>query len=446
MARTSTVEISEYERKRQETIAKNEALLRELALNAAQAGLAPRKSAPSGTTQKRPKPAPKPKEPAIPTRSSARLQGLVADSEVAKRKADEEAEVQQAAERAKRQRVSGDLKVDDILVPTKHWDAAGNFFSTVGPAKPYERTFTAQDVKQTSDKELRQLRERMSGLQLWEDVEPNRLKITPERIYAMTCHPTTEKALVFAGDKTGNLGIFDSSQSKPIKHEDDDEAEDDFEPQITTLKLHSRTISAFQMSLTDSNSLFSSSYDSSIRRLDLRKGVAIEVYAPEDTSVDEPLSGVQLSSQDANMVYFTTLEGRFGMHDMRAAPHGSGTQTFALSEKKIGGFSLHPMQPHIVATASLDRTLKLWDLRKISGRGEHKVPALIGSHESKLSVSHAAFNYAGQVATASYDDTIKIHDFSAAGTWKPGHTLTDIEMNPKAVIRHNNQTGRWVTM
>ena len=120
----------------------------------------------------------------------------------------------------------------------------------------------------------------------------------------------------------GNLGIFDSEQSKAgIKREledDEDElSEDGFEPAITTLKPHSRTISAFQFSLTDHNALYMASYDSSIRRLDLAKGVAIEVYAPQDSSVDEPLSGVQLSSQDANMLYFATLEGRFGMHDMR---------------------------------------------------------------------------------------------------------------------------------
>lgn len=74
------------------------------------------------------------------------------------------------------------------------------------------------------------------------------------------------------------------------------------------------------------------------------------------------------------------------------------------------------------------------------------MPNLIGEHESKLSVSHAAFNAAGQVATASYDDTVKIYDFSAAGSWKVGHTLTEDEVKPKTIIPHNNQTGRWVTI
>lgn len=124
----------------------------------------------------------------------------------------------------------------------------------------------------------------------------------------------------------------------------------------------------------------------------------------------------------------------------------AGLQIFQLSDKKIGGFTLHPLHPHLVATASLDRTLKIWDLRKISGKGENRSPALVGEHTSKLSVSHAAWNSAGQVATASYDDTIKIHDFGNCADWKVGVEMGEEEMEPSVVVPHNNQTGRWVTM
>lgn len=107
-------------------------------------------------------------------RTSARLQGLVADSEVAKRKAEDEHAALQEAERAKRQRVSDDLNLGDVVVAGHHWNQSGNFLTGVGPAKPYERTFTADNVKKTSDKELRALREKMSNLQLWNGFEPNR--------------------------------------------------------------------------------------------------------------------------------------------------------------------------------------------------------------------------------------------------------------------------------
>jgi WD40 repeat protein len=261
----------------------------------------------------------------------------------------------------------------------------------------------------------------------------------------MGFHPTEDKPLIFGGDKLGNLGIIDCSQSAPEVDDEDEEFDDG--PSITTLKPHTRTIHTFQFSPHDSNALYSASYDSSVRKLDLVKGVAVEVYAPKDTNEDAPLSGVEISKNDANMLYFTTLDGKFGMYDMRTpSEKAAGLEIFQLSEKKIGGFTLHPELPHLVATASLDRTLKIWDLRKISGKGDWRLPALVGEHESRLSVSHAAWSSAGHVATASYDDTIKIHDFSKCGDWKVGKSLTDVEMKPAVVVPHNNQTGRWVTM
>ncbi|KAF2088659.1 WD repeat-containing protein [Saccharata proteae CBS 121410] len=449
MGRKSAAEVNEYELKRQEQIAKNQALLRSLALDAQSAGLAPIKAKSSATPskdKKRKTPAKKVAEEVAPRRTSSRLRGIVADSEVAKRKAEDEYEAIQQAERAKRQRVSDDLNLSDIVVAGKHWNSSGNFLTGVGPAKPYERTFSAQDVKKTTDKELRALREKMSGLQLWEGFEPSRIKITQERIYSLGFHPTQDKALIFAGDKLGNLGLFDGSQTVPeVKQEDDEDEEDEAEPAVTTFKLHTRTISAFQFSPTEENSLYSASYDSSIRKLDLNKGTAVEVYAPTDKSEDAPISGVDVATP--NMIYFTTLEGAFGIHDVRApSDNTGGTQILQLSEKKIGGFTMNPIYPHLVATASLDRMMKIWDLRKISGKDEWRLPALVGEHESRLSVSHAAWNAAGQVATASYDDTVKIYDFPDCGSWKAGTSLTDEQMEPAAIIPHNNQTGRWVTI
>lgn len=446
--------LSDYELQRQEKIAKNQALLKQLQLDAQQTGIGPKARKPAPAAGQKRKKAVEKKvkvEDVGPRRTSARLQGIIADSEVARQKEEKEAVVFQEQQRIKRQRVSEDINLADAVVNGSSWDRHGNFLRGVGPAMPGERTFTAQDIKETSDKELKALRERMSSLQLWEGAEPSRIKITPERIYAMTFHPAEEKGLVFAGDKLGNIGIFDASQKIKIKDEPADDAdedgddEDDAEPEVTSFKIHTRTISAFNWAANDLTGLLSASYDSSIRKLDLQKGTAVEVYAPADKSADEPLSGVEVSRTDPNMLHFTTLDGQFGIHDMRT-PQGEVVEKLQLSEKKIGGFSLHPTQPHIVATASLDRTMKLWDLRKISGKGANRSPVLVGEHESRLSVSHAAFNAAGQVATTSYDDTVKIYDFSAATAWKTGHELSEAEMKPTTVIPHNNQTGRWVTI
>ena len=452
-------DLSEYEQQRQANIAQRDKLLKQLALDAGQAGLGPQKPKPSNKSaapHKKKTPVKRVKvEDAGPRRTSSRLQGLTADSEIAKRKAEDDYVAVQEAARVKRQRQSGDLNLSDVVVGGREWDKSENFLVDVVSrgARPNERTFGEMEVKETSDKELRALREQMSGLELYDGFEPNRIKITPERIYSLGFHPTTEKPLAFAGDKMGNLGIFDASQTSNsvkgengVKKEIDGEEEDDDDPDpaITSFHCHTRTISAFQFSPANPSHLYTCSYDSSLRVLDLAKSKSTEIYAPEDTSADEPLSGVEVDPTAPHMLYFSRLDGHVGRTDTRAP--GTTTDLFQLSEKKIGGFSMHPGNPHFIATASLDRYMRLWDLRKLSGKVGRQTPALIGEHESKLSVSHAAFNSAGQVATASYDDTVKIHTFEGMGSWKAGHKLSDGDMEPSSIVKHNNQTGRWVTM
>ena len=248
----------------------------------------------------------------------------------------------------------------------------------------------------------------------------------------MGFHPTEDKPIIFAGDKEGAMGVFDASQDAP--------EDEDSEPQISAFQTHSRTISSFVFSPTDANSVFSASYDSSVRKLDIGKGVSVQVYAPEDPTEDAPISAIDMPRSDSNILYFSTLQGVVGRHDLRVPKKA---EQWYLSEQKIGGFSLHPLNPHLLATASLDRTVKIWDLRKISGKGDERAPALVAEHESRLSISHAAWSAGGHLATSSYDDTIKIYSFPDCASWKAGES---VPMEPTHVVRHNNQTGRWVTI
>lgn len=437
-------EMSAFERKRLENMAANQAMLKDLSTAAAK--IIP-KPAPKPVSKPKKRSAPVKREAPIPTRTSSRIKGIEADSETHKRKAEEEYEVARQMDRIKRQRVAGDLDMNGVMVEKGAWKKDDGFLAGVmRGARPYERTFGEEDVKETTDQSLKRLREKVSGLELYETWEPNQIKICPERIYSLGFHPTADKALIFAGDKLGNLGIFDASQTGDVvKAEDNDDDEVDAElpePAISAFKVHSRTISSFLFS-EDGDHIYSGSYDSSVRKMDLQKGTAIEVYAPASLDDDEPISTIAIPANDPNILYFATLNGQFGKHDMRTK---SNTDIMTLSDKKVGGFSLHPLQPHLMASGSIDRTLKLWDLRKITGKGDNRHPTLIGEHTSRLSVSHAAWSAGGHVATSGYDDTIKIYDFSTAATWKIGHDIIEPDMEPSSIIKHNNQTGRWVTV
>lgn len=133
----------------------------------------------------KPKPAPRPpakrkaaapvrKQPARPTRISARLSGIEADSEVEKRKLEMEAEEETERRKAKKMRNGDDLKLGDIAVDGRKFgglDGIKDIFAR--GADPGVRTFTAEDVKEITDAGLKDLRERMSALELYEHWLPN---------------------------------------------------------------------------------------------------------------------------------------------------------------------------------------------------------------------------------------------------------------------------------
>ncbi|CEI40027.1 DNA damage-binding protein cmr1 [Fusarium venenatum] len=428
--------MSEFERKRLANIEANKKVLNEVAVIAKRVAPTP----PKRTIPSRPRTrTPIKREAAKPTRQSSRLAGIDADNDTLKRKLEVEAEVVAQEAKAKKLRVNGDLNLGDIYIEGKKWSAgADGIKGLFRGAQPGVRTFTEDDVKATTDKGLKELRERIGDLKLYEHWAPNEIKITPQRVYALGFHPSEDKPLVFAGDKEGNMGIFDASQTAPeIDEEDDDAVIPD--PVISAFKTHSRTISSIVFPYSDANSVYTSSYDSSIRKLDLNKETSVQVWAPSDPDDEMPLSALDMADSKPNMLYFSTLDGSIGQYDTRT----KDAELWAMSGQKIGGFSLHPLQPHLLATASLDRTLKIWDMRKITGKGDLRHPALLGEHESRLSVSHASWSPGGQIATSSYDDTVKIYEFSDASSWKTGQ---DITVEPTHKVHHNNQTGRWVTI
>lgn len=222
MAKKVAKEISDYEQQRLANIAQRDKLLKQLALDASSAGLGPGqkpKSAKPPTTQRKKPAVKKVKEEIVPRRTSSRIAGIEADSEVAKRKAEDEYVAVQEAARVKRQRISGPLDLGEVQVAGKAWDKNASFLQSIvdgGARNTKERTFGEQEVKETTDKELRALREKMSALELYDGFEPNSrlpfsvgpsavslirfpgIKITPERIYSLGFHPDIEKPLVFA--------------------------------------------------------------------------------------------------------------------------------------------------------------------------------------------------------------------------------------------------------
>ncbi|KAI0018930.1 WD repeat-containing protein NCU09302/NCU11420 [Xylariomycetidae sp. FL0641] len=434
--------VSDFEARRKANVANNAKLLKDTA----DLGAKMRKAAappPRAAAPKKRKAAaePTPRTRTMPTRQSRRIAGAQTDTDGADIKL-EDIPVELKTREPKRSRTSGDLVLSNLKVDGQRWSNSDALATFVQGAQPGVRTFTDDDMLDTSDEKLRDVRKSLNDLQLYEGWQVNDIKITPERIYALTFHPNQDKPLVLAGDKKGTLGFFDGSQETPEYPEDDEDVRIPL-PKIGAFEVHNRTITSIKVPMFEPNSVITSSYDSSIRCLDLQKQVSTQLWQPEDDASELGISCIDISSEAKDTVVFSTLEGSLGRFDRRSKEKA---EIWGLADNKIGGFSLHPLLPHLVATASLDRTLKIWDLRMIKGKGELRHPSLLGEHHSRLSVSHASWSRGGYLATSSYDDTVKVYDLSDAAKWKPGQDLSDKQMSPAHKIPHNNQTGRWVTI
>lgn len=164
--------ISAFERKRLANIQANREVLTDISATAKK--VIPDKPAPKPSKKPSRKSEPIKREPTRPTRTSSRLAGLQADDSTLKRKMEVEAEAQAETARAKNMRVSDDLNLGDIVVEGKKWGSGiDGIKGLMRGAQPGVRTFTEDDVRETTDKELKGLRQRMSDLKLYEHWIPN---------------------------------------------------------------------------------------------------------------------------------------------------------------------------------------------------------------------------------------------------------------------------------
>lgn len=181
--------LSDIERQRQANIAEQKALLKELQLTQPTGKFASAsKLTKSDSTKSKKRAAPKrvkEEDSPTPRRQSSRLQGLAADSEVAKRKAEEQYEAAKEVERVKKIRRTDSFTQNDMFVAGQKLSGdslIGIDVVNKGVAEPYLRTFGDEEIEKTTDKDLKALREEMNGLQLWDKWDPQSMLLLADHI------------------------------------------------------------------------------------------------------------------------------------------------------------------------------------------------------------------------------------------------------------------------
>ncbi|ODV73758.1 Cmr1p [Cyberlindnera jadinii NRRL Y-1542] len=446
-------EVSEFERQRQANIERNRKLLASLNLNSLsneisesikQEDEASKRKKSSSTTQKKTK---RQKVEVQPIRRSRRLAGVSIDDSDSKAREfeleeDRRRREREELEKLKTLRVDGDLSLLDLVkdqtVKSEDGEDSSKLLEKFQKFLGNSKSFSIGDYfetivkKDNSSKDVKKLREELGSKELYTHFKPNDIKLTKDRMTYICFHPDIDRKLIIGGDSTGNLGIWNSENTDDVD--------------ILSFKLHGKNIAKLEFNMNDTTKVYSASYDGSIRSIDLRSMKSSQLFINDfDVGITD------INYNNDNEMYYTTMQGQFSRIDLRAGDH-SRRQVLRLSNKKIGGFTINPMNKNQIATASLDRTLKVWDLRTATtcdwDEWDDNLETLhtVGVYDSRLSVSIVDWNRSGDLVCNGYDDTVNIFNLGEDISTKPKNFAIEGDLTPSHRIKHNCQTGRWVSI
>ena len=265
-------------------------------------------------------------------------------------------------------------------------------------------------------------------------------KVTPDRIYSVTCHPNPNHIVACAGDKKGYVGIWNVDQYGVDDKREDESSSDG----VHLFKPFNGAVNSMTWNQSGT-SLLAASYDGSVRSFDVEKQVFKEVFATySDDDIYKDKLGYNLDGGYKSWVQCLELDHRFGsecfflstsegsvMHiDLRSKGKVTFDQT--LSERKINSVSLHP-NGQTIATAGLSTVVQLWDVRKMS-----KKPKPIAWQNAGKSINSAFFSPSGKrlLSTTMMDHLDILED---------AHLASGLIKTPQKRIRHDNRTGRWLS-
>ncbi|XP_069480291.1 WD repeat-containing protein 76 isoform X2 [Ambystoma mexicanum] len=241
-------------------------------------------------------------------------------------------------------------------------------------------------------------------------------KVTKNRIFSVAIHPSESRTLVAAGDKWGQVGLWNL----------DDRSSDDgvyvFEP-------HSRPVGCLHFSPAHPAHLLSVSYDGTLRCGDVSKAVFDEVYRDESAS----FSSFDFLSNDCSTLIVGHWDADIAVVDRRT-PGTSHELLGQVNSKTVRTVHMHPVDLNYFLTAGAG-DVSIYDLRRMKPRGMRPVASLSGNTKS---VGSAYFSpvTGNRVVTICADDRIRVYDTSSLHAESPPILLS---------LKHNNNTGRWLT-
>lgn len=151
--------------------------------------------------------------------------------------------------------------------------------------------------KETKDRDSDWLKRTADALSV-DDVDKCVAKVVPDRIYGLAVHPSSDKLIAAAGDKSGYVGIWNVDGAS--KENDG----------VHLFKYHSGSVSCLEWTNTGS-SLFSGSYDGTVRVFDVEKECMVQHFATVDDSFSKDHLGYALDTGYGFWTQYACIDSRF---------------------------------------------------------------------------------------------------------------------------------------
>ncbi|KAL4123993.1 hypothetical protein PRIC2_009835 [Phytophthora ramorum] len=252
-------------------------------------------------------------------------------------------------------------------------------------------------------------------------------KAVQERIYSVAFLPRTDRVVVACGDKMGHVALWTPLSEAAVKQESS-------APPLAVYRPHYTPVS--QLIFPDASKLVSSSFDGTVREFDLRAAESSVVYEATDGAGISSLA----TASTSQCYYASCDDGTVRLIDRRA--HKVKSSSYTLHEKKINTVSQHPSLDFCIATASLDRTVCLWDARKMSSK--KNTPLIALPHYRSVNCAYFSPRDGAWLVTVGQDSYIDMFDTSSL-TERKASDKSAITLPDSTRVRHNNITGRWLT-
>ena len=254
--------------------------------------------------------------------------------------------------------------------------------------------------------------ESLTGLDLDEE---NVVKMTKNGTTHVCIAPFTSTTVIATGDKSGNVGLWSSS----------DRSSDEL---IMQVRPHLSYVSGMRW-CPGTNSLFSCSYDGTVRSLDAEKGVFSELFTSEE---------LELSAFDVNAKGHTALlcdkDGEFLVLDARTKTPAIPQMT--LLNRKINTVHFEPTGENLFVTSCTDSDngVCIFDIRNV----KKGAPVVSYYHPKSCQGAFFAPDGSQRIVTTCYDCNLRVYDGKRDVASKAKVT------SPIVKVHHNTQTGRWV--